>query len=186
MYSRDEVGLGDRPPLVIGDRDQRHLAKANIEGLEVGKVLPTVKSCYRPIGLLAKQISSNAHARGPCRNKRVCCPREHALTQTSLASKNLRRSTFFGRTPGDFAFSASKDGKLSEERQVRWVGEAKSISPIDDRGPDPLRVIYESLYPIRVRSRGRLLGKGHLWPLGRPSFASPLAGCDNAERPWSF
>ena len=55
MYGPDEVGIGDWPPLVIGDRDQRHFAKANIEGLEVGKVLPTVKSCYRPIGLLAKQ-----------------------------------------------------------------------------------------------------------------------------------
>jgi hypothetical protein len=55
MYGRDEVGVGDRPPLVIGDRHQRHLAEAEIERLEVGKVLPTVKSCHRPVGHLAKQ-----------------------------------------------------------------------------------------------------------------------------------
>ena len=27
-----------------------------------------------------------------------------------------------------------------------------------------MRVIYVSRYPIRVQSRGRLFGKGHLWP----------------------
>jgi hypothetical protein len=52
---RDEVGVGDRPALVIGDRHQRHLAEAEIERLEVGKILPTVKSRHRPIGHLAKR-----------------------------------------------------------------------------------------------------------------------------------
>ena len=55
MYGRHEVGVGDRPPLIIRDRHQRHLAKADIERLEVGKVLPTVKSCHCPVGQLAKQ-----------------------------------------------------------------------------------------------------------------------------------
>src|SRR5207244_8656533 len=55
MYDRNEVGISDRPPLVIGDRDQRHLAEAEIERLEVGNVLPTVKSRHRPVGHLAKQ-----------------------------------------------------------------------------------------------------------------------------------
>jgi hypothetical protein len=34
---------------------QRHLAEAEIERLEVGKVLPTMKRCHRPVGHLAKQ-----------------------------------------------------------------------------------------------------------------------------------
>ena len=55
MYGPDEVGIGDWPPLVIGDRDQRHIAKANVERLEVGKVLPAVQSRHRAICHLVKQ-----------------------------------------------------------------------------------------------------------------------------------
>ena len=55
MNGRDEIGVGDRPPLVIGDRHQRHLAEAKIERLEVGRVLPTVKSGHRVICHLGKK-----------------------------------------------------------------------------------------------------------------------------------
>jgi hypothetical protein len=36
------------PPLVTGDRDQRHFAKSDIERLEVGTVLSAVKSSQLP------------------------------------------------------------------------------------------------------------------------------------------
>ena len=36
-------------------RHQRHVSKPNIERLEVGKVLPAVNCCQRPIGHLVKQ-----------------------------------------------------------------------------------------------------------------------------------
>jgi hypothetical protein len=55
LHGRDEVDLGDRPTLVTGDRDQRHIAKANVERLEVGKVLPAVQSRHRAICHLVKQ-----------------------------------------------------------------------------------------------------------------------------------
>src|ERR1700730_3427151 len=55
MYGRDKVGLGDRPPLVVGDRDQRHLAKSDIERLEIGKVLSAVKSRHGAICHLGKK-----------------------------------------------------------------------------------------------------------------------------------
>jgi hypothetical protein len=55
MHGREEVGVGNRPPLAMGDRHQRHLAKAEIERLEVGTVLPAVQGRHRPIGHLAKQ-----------------------------------------------------------------------------------------------------------------------------------
>ena len=55
MHGRDEVGLGDRLPLITGDRDQRHFAKADIEWLEIGKILPAVKGCQRAIGRLGKK-----------------------------------------------------------------------------------------------------------------------------------
>ena len=43
MHGRDEVGVGDRQPLVIGDRHRRHFAEAEIERLEIGPVLPAIK-----------------------------------------------------------------------------------------------------------------------------------------------
>src|ERR1700726_5318718 len=55
MDGSDEVGLGDRPPLVIGDRDQGHFAKSNIERLEIGKVLSAMKSSHRAICHLGKK-----------------------------------------------------------------------------------------------------------------------------------
>jgi hypothetical protein len=55
MDGPDEVGLGDRPPLVIGDRDQGHFAKSDIERLEIGKVLSAVKSSHRAICHLGKK-----------------------------------------------------------------------------------------------------------------------------------
>jgi hypothetical protein len=55
LHGRDEVGLGDRPTLVTGDRDQRHIAKSDLERLEIGKVLSAVKSRHRAICHLVKQ-----------------------------------------------------------------------------------------------------------------------------------
>src|ERR1700730_9096249 len=55
MDGSDEGGLGDRPPLVIGDRDQGHFAKSDIERLEIGKVLSAVKSSHRAICHLGKK-----------------------------------------------------------------------------------------------------------------------------------
>ena len=59
MHGRDEVGLGDRPSLAIGDRDQRHLAEAEIERLEmcqtVGSSLDTAD--YHSLGHLEKLLS---------------------------------------------------------------------------------------------------------------------------------
>jgi CRP-like cAMP-binding protein len=55
MDGPDEVGLGDRPPLVIGDRDQGHFAESDIERLEIGKVLSAVKSSHRAICHLGKK-----------------------------------------------------------------------------------------------------------------------------------
>jgi len=42
----------------------------------------------------------------------------------------------------------------------------------------PLRVIYGEPLRIRVQSRGRHFGKGHLWPLGRPALRGPCRASD--------
>ena len=55
MYGRDEVGRGNRSPLIIGGRHQRHFAKSDIERLEIRKVLPAVKSCHRAICHVGKK-----------------------------------------------------------------------------------------------------------------------------------
>jgi hypothetical protein len=55
MHGPNEVGFGDRSPLVTGDRDQWHFAKSDIERLEVGTVLSAVKSSHRAICHLRKK-----------------------------------------------------------------------------------------------------------------------------------
>ena len=43
MHRGDEIGVGDRLALRVRDRHQRHIVEADVERLEVGKVLPPVK-----------------------------------------------------------------------------------------------------------------------------------------------
>src|SRR5580704_17303245 len=50
MYGGDDVRICNQPPLVIGDRHQRHVAEADIKRLEVGKVLAAVERGHCPIG----------------------------------------------------------------------------------------------------------------------------------------
>ena len=50
-----EIRVGDRLSLGIGDRHQRHVAEADIQRLDVVKVLPSVQSGHRPIGDRPKQ-----------------------------------------------------------------------------------------------------------------------------------
>src|ERR1700730_19115662 len=65
-------------------------------------------------------------------------------------------------------------GYAASGDQGSGQGSKQGGSPIDDPCPDPLRGIYgERYYPIRVQSRGRPFGKGHLWPPGTASLARP-------------
>jgi hypothetical protein len=50
MHGRHKIGVRYCPPLVIGDRHQGHLVETDIERLEVGKVLSTVKRCQNALG----------------------------------------------------------------------------------------------------------------------------------------
>jgi hypothetical protein len=80
-------------------------------------------------------------------------------------------TTLFGSNregdPSARGYAASGD-------QGSGQGSKQGGSPIDDPCPDPLRGIYgERYYPIRVQSRGRPFGKGHLWPPGTASLARP-------------
>ncbi len=55
IHRGDEVRAGDRPSLRVGDRHQGHVAKADIERLEVGEVLPAVGRRHGPTSHVPKQ-----------------------------------------------------------------------------------------------------------------------------------
>src|SRR5689334_1114461 len=50
-----KVGVGDRPPLGVRDRYQRHIAKADVEWLQIGQILPAMDRGYGALGVRAKE-----------------------------------------------------------------------------------------------------------------------------------
>src|SRR5262249_41851096 len=55
MDGGHKVGVGNRPPLRIRDRHQRHIAETNVKRLEIGQVLPAVQGGHCPLRLRAKE-----------------------------------------------------------------------------------------------------------------------------------
>jgi hypothetical protein len=102
---------------------------------------------------------------GPGKSRDVLRPRK-SLVKIGESS----RTTRFASKRGEFSSNGSQSGCSTAAVRRSAQGQARGVVPF----VTPCGSSMASRYAIRVQSRGRHFGKGHLWALGTASFARPL------------